>query len=149
MTFTKACFHMHYPFVHELYKVFVYYRKVLEEKNRQNSDSFHFRIYILVLGVYAALRLFLALMLKFPACHALSDMSDQSFFQFFKWIYQASSTQSHLLTFAIKCLVMYQMTYTCEINLVQERYYVGRGLFEKMSDYCRFVFMILSSFSNK
>ncbi|KAJ6970667.1 callose synthase 10 isoform X1 [Populus alba x Populus x berolinensis] len=50
--------------------------------------------------------IFLALMLKFPACHALSDMSDQSFFQFFKWIYQ-------------------------------ERYYVGRGLFEKMSDYCR------------
>ncbi|KAJ6875722.1 callose synthase 10 isoform X2 [Populus alba x Populus x berolinensis] len=63
-------------------------RKVLEEKNQRNSDSFHFRIYILVLGVYAALRLFLALMRKFPACHALSDMSDQSFFQFFKWIYQ-------------------------------------------------------------
>ncbi|KAH8486791.1 hypothetical protein H0E87_025699 [Populus deltoides] len=84
------------------------YVKVLEEKNQQNSDSFHFRIYILVLGVYAALRLFLALLVKFPACHALSDMSDQSFFQFFKWIYQ-------------------------------ERYYVGRGLFEKMSDYCRYV----------
>ncbi|CAK7336614.1 unnamed protein product [Dovyalis caffra] len=80
-------------------------RKVLKEKNQQNSDSFYFRIYILVLGVYAALRLFLDLLLKFPACHKLSDMSDQSFFQFFKWIYQ-------------------------------ERYYVGRGLFEKMSDYC-------------
>jgi callose synthase len=35
-------------------------------------------------------------------------MSDQSFFQFFKWIYQ-------------------------------ERYFVGRGLFENLSDYCRYV----------
>uniref|UniRef100_A0A6M2EI67 1,3-beta-glucan synthase n=1 Tax=Populus davidiana TaxID=266767 RepID=A0A6M2EI67_9ROSI len=94
------------------------YVKVLEEKNQQNSDSFYFRIYILVLGVYAALRLFLALLLKFPACHALSDMSDQSFFQFFKWIYE-------------------------------ERYYVGRGLFEKMSDYCRYVLYWLVIFACK
>ncbi|XP_061360871.1 callose synthase 10 [Gastrolobium bilobum] len=85
------------------------YLKVLQERNSHNSDnSFYFRIYLLVLGVYAALRLFLALLLKFPACHALSEMSDQSFFQFFKWIYQ-------------------------------ERYFVGRGLYEKMSDYCRYV----------
>ncbi|XP_027351814.1 callose synthase 10 isoform X1 [Abrus precatorius] len=85
------------------------YLKVLQERNSHNSDnSFYFRIYLLVLGVYAALRLFLALLLKFPACHALSEMSDQSFFQFFKWIYQ-------------------------------ERYYVGRGLYETMSDYCRYV----------
>lgn len=45
---------------------------------------------MLVLGVYAALRLVLALLLKFPACHKLSEMSDQSFFQFFKWIYEVS-----------------------------------------------------------
>ncbi|KAE9608552.1 hypothetical protein Lal_00020821 [Lupinus albus] len=85
------------------------YMKVLQERNSHNPDnSFYFRIYILVLGVYAAIRLFFAFLLKFPACHALSDMSDQSFFQFFKWIYQ-------------------------------ERYFVGRGLYEKMSDYCSYV----------
>ncbi|WCJ36196.1 glucan synthase-like 8 [Euphorbia peplus] len=84
------------------------YVKVLDERYQQNSNSNYFRIYILVLGVYAGLRLVLAMLLKFPACHTLSDMSDQSFFQFFKWIYQ-------------------------------ERYFVGRGLFEKMSDYCRYV----------
>ncbi|XP_031403212.1 callose synthase 10 isoform X2 [Punica granatum] len=84
------------------------YLKLLEERNDRNSNSLYFRIYILVLGVYAALRLSLALLLKLRACHALSEMSDQSFFQFFKWIYQ-------------------------------ERYYVGRGLYEKLSDYCRYV----------
>lgn len=85
------------------------YVKVLEERNTRSSDnSFYFRIYIIVLGVYAALRLVVAMLLKLPACHTLSEMSDQSFFQFFKWIYQ-------------------------------ERYFVGRGLYEKPSDYCRYV----------
>ncbi|XP_054805472.1 callose synthase 10 isoform X2 [Prosopis cineraria] len=95
------------------------YLKVLQERNDRSSDnSFYFRIYILVLGVYAALRLLLALFLKVPACHAISEMSDQSFFQFFKWIYQ-------------------------------ERYYVGRGLYEKMSDYCRYVLFWLVIFACK
>ncbi|KAL6641747.1 hypothetical protein ACP70R_019928 [Stipagrostis hirtigluma subsp. patula] len=84
-------------------------RKVLEEKNARNSDSIYFRIYVLVLGGYAAVRLFFALMAKIPACHRLSSFSDRSqFFQFFKWIYQ-------------------------------ERYYVGRGLYESISDYARYV----------
>ncbi|XP_057970390.1 callose synthase 10 [Malania oleifera] len=91
------------------------YMKVLEERNDAGSNSFYFRIYILALGAYAGLRLFLAMLLKFPACHSLSEMSDQSFFQFFKWIYQ-------------------------------ERYYVGRGLFERTSDYLRYVLFWLVIF---
>ncbi|GKV00612.1 hypothetical protein SLEP1_g13279 [Rubroshorea leprosula] len=91
------------------------YIKVMQEKSGKNSDSLYFRLYILVLGVYVALRLVLALLLKFPACHALSEMSDQTFFQFFKWIYQ-------------------------------ERYYVGRGLYERISDYCRYVLFWLVIF---
>ncbi|XVE56659.1 hypothetical protein DITRI_Ditri04bG0028500 [Diplodiscus trichospermus] len=91
------------------------YVKVLEERNDRNSNSFYFRIYILVLGVYAALRVILGLFPKFPACHALSEMSDQSFFQFFKWIYQ-------------------------------ERYYVGRGLYESITDYLRYVLFWLVIF---
>eukprot|EP00268_Persea_americana_P030985 TRINITY_DN3005_c1_g1_i2.p1 TRINITY_DN3005_c1_g1~~TRINITY_DN3005_c1_g1_i2.p1 ORF type:complete len:1912 (+),score=293.34 TRINITY_DN3005_c1_g1_i2:360-6095(+) len=92
------------------------YLKVLEERNNRNSDSFYFRIYILVLGVYAGIRIFLALLLKFPACHTLSEMSDHwFFFQFFKWIYQ-------------------------------ERYFVGRGLYEKASDYFRYVLFWLVIF---
>ncbi|XP_056174937.1 callose synthase 10 [Syzygium oleosum] len=84
------------------------YLNVVDEMNKNNSDSTYFRIYILVVGVYAAVRLVLGLLLKLPACHSLSQMSDQPFFQFFKWIYQ-------------------------------ERYYVGRGLYESLSDYCRYV----------
>jgi callose synthase len=86
--------------------VVYYYVKVLDERNKPNQNEFFFHLYILVLGCYAAVRLIFGLLVKLPACHALSEMSDQSFFQFFKWIYQ-------------------------------ERYFVGRGLFENLSDYCR------------
>uniref|UniRef100_A0AAU6MUF6 1,3-beta-glucan synthase n=1 Tax=Paeonia lactiflora TaxID=35924 RepID=A0AAU6MUF6_PAELC len=94
------------------------YVKVLQERNDPGSNSLYFRIYLLVLGVYAAIRVVFALLLKIPACHRLSEMSDQSFFQFFKWIYE-------------------------------ERYFVGRGLFEKTSDYCRYVVFWLVIFSCK
>ena len=61
----------------------------MEERNKRNSDSTYFRIYVLVLGVYVAIRTLFALLVKIPACHRLSDASDRwSFFQFFKWIYQ-------------------------------------------------------------
>ncbi|CAL9766223.1 unnamed protein product [Musa acuminata subsp. burmannicoides] len=86
------------------------YLKVLDERNNRNSDSTYFRIYTLILGVYVVIRVTFAALVKIPACHTLSDMSDRwPFFQFFKWIYE-------------------------------ERYFVGRGLFEKTSSYARYVF---------
>ncbi|CAA0830180.1 Callose synthase 10 [Striga hermonthica] len=94
------------------------YLKLEEERNRSISDSFYFRIYVLVLGIYAGVRVLFALLLKFPSCHRLSEMSDQSFFQFFKWIYE-------------------------------ERYFVGRGLVEKTTDYMSYVFFWLVIFACK
>lgn len=64
------------------------YVKLMEERNDNASNSMYFRIYLLVVGVYAGLRVVFALLLKFPACHSLSEKSDQPFFQFFKWIYE-------------------------------------------------------------
>uniref|UniRef100_A0A1J3EUH6 1,3-beta-glucan synthase n=1 Tax=Noccaea caerulescens TaxID=107243 RepID=A0A1J3EUH6_NOCCA len=90
-----------------VFVVYVYVR-VLQERTKRNPNEFFFRLYILVLGCYAAVRFIFGLLVKLPACHSLSEMSDQSFFQFFKWIYE-------------------------------ERYFVGRGLFENISDYCRYV----------
>nr|GEV05479.1 callose synthase 10 [Tanacetum cinerariifolium] len=94
------------------------YIKVMNERNDNTSNSMYYRIYILVVGIYAALRVVFALLLKFPACHSLSEMSDQSFFQFFKWIYE-------------------------------ERYFVGRGLYERPMDYIRYVLYWLVIFGCK
>jgi len=64
-------------------------RKVMDEMDNKNSDSTYFRIYILVLGVYMAIRIAFALLAKIPALHTVSELSDRwPFFQFFKWIYQ-------------------------------------------------------------
>lgn len=62
----------------------------MNERNKPTSQSTYFRIYIIVLGAYAGLRVVFATLQKIPACHRLSEISDQSFFQFFKWIYQVS-----------------------------------------------------------
>lgn len=119
-------------------------RKVLEEQNQRNSNSKYFRIYILTLGIYAAVRVVFALLLKCKACHTLSEMSDQSFFQFFKWIYQvffclmSSCEDGQVFLIWISSICSYKFTY-----IFQERYYVGRGLFERFSDYCRFVLCLL------
>ncbi|KAH7865146.1 hypothetical protein Vadar_002820 [Vaccinium darrowii] len=94
------------------------YVKVLNERNKPTSQSTYFRIYIIVLGAYAGLRVVFAMLQKIPACHRLSEISDQSFFQFFKWIYQ-------------------------------ERYFVGRGLYERTTDYLRYVLYWLVIFACK
>ncbi|KAI3727018.1 hypothetical protein L1987_66825 [Smallanthus sonchifolius] len=94
------------------------YIRVMEERNDNSSNSLYFRIYLLVVGIYAAIRVVFAILLKFPACHSLSEMSDQPFFQFFKWIYE-------------------------------ERYFVGRGLYEKPMDYIRYVLYWLVIFACK
>ncbi|KAK9066428.1 hypothetical protein SSX86_013750 [Deinandra increscens subsp. villosa] len=94
------------------------YIRVMEERNDNSSNSLYFRIYLLVVGIYVAVRVVFALLLKFPACHSLSEMSDQPFFLFFKWIYE-------------------------------ERYFVGRGLYEKPMDYIRYVLYWLVIFACK
>nr|XP_043615272.1 callose synthase 10 isoform X2 [Erigeron canadensis] len=94
------------------------YVKLMEERKDNTSSSMYFRIYLLVVGIYAAIRVIFALLLKIPACHSLSEMSDQPFFQFFKWIYE-------------------------------ERYFVGRGLYERPMDYLRYVLYWLVIFACK
>lgn len=81
------CFVLFLIFVSHIITIMAF-RKLLEERNKNTSDSFYFRIYVLVLGVYAGVRVLFALLLKFPSCHRLSEMSEHPFFQFFKWIYE-------------------------------------------------------------
>lgn len=95
------------------------YVKVLEERSKSNSESFYLRIYALVLGVYAAVKICFSLMLRIPAFRNLTNKCDQwSLIQFFKWMHQ-------------------------------ERYYVGRGLYERTGDYCRYVLFWLVIFGCK
>eukprot|EP01018_Ginkgo_biloba_P032191 Gb_22029 [translate_table: standard] len=95
------------------------YVKVLQERGKPNSNSSYFRIYALVLGLYAAAQLFVGLLLRIPSYRALTNKCDQwSLVQFVKWMYQ-------------------------------ERYFVGRGLYERTGDYFRYVLFWLVVFGCK
>lgn len=95
------------------------YVKVLEERRKSNSDSFYLRIYALVLGVYAAANICFSLILRIPSFRNLTNKCDG-------W---------SLIQF-VKWMH-------------QERYYVGRGLYERTSDYCRYVLFWLLIFGCK
>ncbi|KMZ67162.1 1,3-beta-glucan synthase [Zostera marina] len=63
------------------------YIKALQE----GSDSAIFKIYVFVIGVYAAIQLILDILMKIPACHHLSEKCDSwSVIRFIKWMYQVN-----------------------------------------------------------
>lgn len=90
------------------YFVFLYsnYRKALQEKSRPNSDSVLFKIYVIVLAIYAGVQFFLSLLMQIPACHRLTNGCDNwPLIRFIKWMNQVDINLS-LLFFAIKKQVL-------------------------------------------
>ncbi|KAK3042260.1 hypothetical protein RJ639_001855 [Escallonia herrerae] len=85
------------------------YVKALDEENKANGSSVVYRIYVIVLGIYAGVQFFLSLLMRLPACHSLTNQCDSwPLVRFIKW-------------------------------MNQEHYYVGRGLYERTSDYIKYV----------
>lgn len=83
------------------------------------EGSIFFKIYIFVLGVYAVTQFFFSFLMRIPACHVLTERCDQ-------WSPVRFIKWMH-----------------------QEHYYVGRGLYERPSDYIRYVFFWLVVFGCK
>lgn len=83
------------------------------------ESSIYFRIYIFVVGVYAVTQFFLSFLMRIPACRVLTERCDQ-------WSPVRFMKWMH-----------------------QEHYYVGRGLYERPSDYLRYVLFWLVVFGCK
>ncbi|XP_010257473.1 PREDICTED: callose synthase 9 [Nelumbo nucifera] len=78
-------------------------------KALQDPHSVLFKIYIFVLGIYAAVQLFLSVLMRIPACHSLTNQCDRwSLVRFVKWMHQ-------------------------------EQYYVGRAMYERSSDFIKYM----------
>ncbi|EFJ07568.1 glucan synthase like 7 [Selaginella moellendorffii] len=92
----------------------ILYVQVLNETSQGVSDSSYFKIYLLIIGVYAAFHFFISVIMRLPFCYrAVSGLGEGGFVHFIKWVHQ-------------------------------ERYYVGRGLYESAADFLRyFVFWIV------
>ncbi|KAE9618585.1 putative 1,3-beta-glucan synthase [Lupinus albus] len=80
------------------------YVKAFQEKIR-SANSILFRVYVMVIGVYAGIKFFINFFMWIPACHSLSNQCDHwTLIHFLKWLHQ-------------------------------ERHYVGLGMYERSTDF--------------
>lgn len=84
------------------------YVKALQEQSKSNGVSMVYKVYIFVLAIYAGVEIFISFLLRLPAFHRLANRCDH-------W---------PLIRF-IKWMH-------------QEHYYVGRGMYERTSDYIKY-----------
>ncbi|XP_051120821.1 callose synthase 9 [Andrographis paniculata] len=90
---------------------FLYVRALTDTDNSCSSATY--KIYIIVLSIYAGTKFFLSFLLRIPACHRLSNRCDNwLLIRFLKWMHQ-------------------------------EHYYVGRGMYESASDFFKYLFFWL------
>ncbi|KAH7543621.1 hypothetical protein FEM48_Zijuj02G0203200 [Ziziphus jujuba var. spinosa] len=85
------------------------YVKALQEENKQNGNPVIFRLYVIVVGIYAGIQFFISFLMRIPACHQLTNQCDRwPLIRFVKW-------------------------------MRQERYYVGRGMYERSTDFIKYL----------
>ncbi|KAF5447956.1 hypothetical protein F2P56_033466 [Juglans regia] len=95
------------------------YVKALEEESKQSTDSVIFRLYLIVIGIYAGLQFFISFLMRIPLCHKITNQCDRwPLIHFVKW-------------------------------MRQERYYVGRGMYEKTTDFVKYMLFWLLVLSGK
>ncbi|PSR90233.1 Callose synthase [Actinidia chinensis var. chinensis] len=85
------------------------YVKALQQKSKSNELSTLFKVYIIVLGIYAGVQIFISFLMRIPAFHRLANQCDHwPLIRLIKWMHQ-------------------------------EHYYVGRGMYERTSDYIKYL----------
>lgn len=68
---------------------FYNFRKALEDKSNNNNTSVVYKLYVIVLSIYAGAKFCLSFLLHIPACHRLSDRCDSwPLVRWMKWMHQ-------------------------------------------------------------
>ncbi|XP_028759782.1 callose synthase 9 [Neltuma alba] len=94
--------------VASVFITFLYVKALLEE-SQGNGNSIVFRLYVIVIGIYAGVQIFISFLMRIPACHRLTNQCDRwPLIRFVKW-------------------------------MRQERYYVGRGMYERSFDFIKYM----------
>ena len=119
------------------------YRKALQEESKPNADSVIFRLYCIVIGIYAGIQFFISFLLRIPAFHLLTNQCDRwPLIRFVKWMRQV------LFLFSCNLFILFD-SWICGFHLLslysfvycfcssKERYYVGRGMFERTTDFIK------------
>lgn len=59
------------------------------EENRRNGNSAFFKLYVIVIGIYAGVQFFISFFMRIPACHQLTNQCDRwPLIRFVKWMRQ-------------------------------------------------------------
>ncbi|KAG5227574.1 callose synthase [Salix suchowensis] len=95
------------------------YVKALQEESKQNSNSVFLRLYMIVVGIYAGVQFFISFLMRIPACHTMTNQCDH--WPFIRFIKW----------------------------MRQERYYVGRGMYERTTDFILYMLFWLVVLSGK
>jgi callose synthase len=69
-------------------QLFVYdSRKALQVESKRDSNSVIFILYVIVIGIYAGVQLFISFLELIPACHLLMNRCDHwPLIRFVKWL---------------------------------------------------------------
>ncbi|KAB2068210.1 hypothetical protein ES319_A08G016000v1 [Gossypium barbadense] len=95
------------------------YVRALQEESKPNSNSVVFRLYLIVIGIYGGIHFFISFLMRIPACHRLTELCDQ---------------------FSLIRFIKWMR---------QERYYVGRGMYERTTDFIKYMIFWLIILSGK
>lgn len=64
-------------------------RKALQEESKSNGNSVVFRLYVIVIGIYAGVQFFISFLMRIPACHRLTNQCGRwPLVHFVKWLRQ-------------------------------------------------------------
>ncbi|XP_073063640.1 callose synthase 9-like isoform X1 [Primulina eburnea] len=85
------------------------YVRALAEQSKPNAESIIYKLYVIILSIYAGVKFILSFLMHIPACHHMSNQCDGwPLIRFLKWMHQ-------------------------------EHYYVGRGMYERASDFIKYM----------
>ncbi|TQE02011.1 hypothetical protein C1H46_012330 [Malus baccata] len=93
--------------------------KALQEESKQNGNSIIYRLYVIVIGTYAGIQFFISFFMRIPACHNLTNQCDR---------------------FPLISFFKWMR---------QERHYVGRGMYERSTDFIKYMLFWLVILSGK
>ena len=65
------------------------FRKALQEESKANGNSAVFRLYMIIVGIYAGIQFVISVLMRIPACHQLTNQCDRwPLIRFVKWMRQ-------------------------------------------------------------
>ncbi|XP_038879974.1 callose synthase 9-like [Benincasa hispida] len=87
------------------------YVKALQEESKPNAERVMFRLYVIVIGIYGGVQLCLSILMHMPACRLLMNQCD-------RW----------------PLVRLFKW-------MRQEQYYVGRGMYERTTDFIKYMLL--------